>query len=150
MLRMHEVPRARVDPADEGHAPDAGAPMSPARERPTSGRQRAREQSVARAVAYIDARFREPVTLSDIASAAHVSKFHFARMFRAQIGMSPMQYVRARRVMEAKRLLRSGQNPVVKIATELGYFDHSHFSRAFRSATGMCPHQYLAAAARIP
>lgn len=99
---------------------------------------------VARALIYIECNFRDAISLGDIAMAAHISKFHFARLFRAYTGMSPMQYVRWRRVREAKQLLRMGRDPIVTIATELGYFDHSHFSRSFRSATGLCPNQYLA------
>jgi AraC-like DNA-binding protein len=56
-----------------------------------------------------------------------------------------MQYVRWRRIVEAKRRLRSGRIPLLKIASDLGYFDHSHFSKAFRAVTGMCPKQYAAA-----
>lgn len=95
---------------------------------------------------YIESNFREPISLDDVARVACASKFHFARIFRAQIGLSPMQYVRWRRVLEAKRLLRSGREPLATIATSLGYFDHSHFSRSFRLALGMSPHQYLVAA----
>ena len=105
-------------------------------------------RSVIRAMTYIESNFREPVTLDDVARIACASKFHFARIFREHIGMSPMQYVRWRRVLEAKRMLRAGRNPLATIALNLGYFDHSHFSRSFRSFTGMGPHQYLLAAQR--
>lgn len=97
------------------------------------------------AMVYIESKFRESICLEDIARASHASKFHFARAFRAEIGMSPMQYVRWRRVLEAKRMLQVGRTPLATIATDLGYFDHSHFSRSFRSATGMRPNEYLAA-----
>lgn len=107
-----------------------------------------RMRALVRALVHIEAHFREPLTLGVIADVACVSKFHFARLFRAEIGMSPMQYVRWRRVMEAKRLLRAGQQPLVAIALGLGYFDHSHFSRSFHLATGIRPHQYMATRAR--
>ncbi|WP_162247612.1 helix-turn-helix transcriptional regulator [Pseudoxanthomonas sp. Root65] len=100
------------------------------------------------ALIYIEARFRDPISLEDIARASHVSRFHFARAFRAETGMSTMQYVRWRRVHEAKRLLRTGGIPLATIATDLGYFDQSHFTRAFRSVTGLRPHEYLNGVAR--
>ncbi len=106
-------------------------------------RARSRFRSVMLAVIYIEARFRDPISLEDVARASHVSRFHFARAFRAETGMSTMQYVRWRRVHEAKRLLRTGGIPLATIATELGYFDQSHFTRAFRSVTGLRPHDYL-------
>ena len=123
---------------DAGHAvltPHGPAPFQ---------RGCSKARSVTSALVYIEFRFREPISLKDIAEASHVSRFHFARTFRSQTGMSPMQYVRWRRVLEAKRLLRTGRVPLATMATDLGYFDHSHFSRAFRAATGVSPHQYLA------
>ncbi len=104
--------------------------------------QGSRERSVARAIAYVEAHFREPLSLALIAAEAHVSKFHFARMFRRNVGLSPMQYVRWRRIVEARRLLHAGHAPTV-VAGGLGYFDQSHFTRAFRAATGLTPHQYM-------
>ena len=108
-----------------------------------TGQQDARVRAVARAIAHIEAHFREPITLGGIAAAAHVSRFHFARLFRREVRMSPMQYVRWRRILEARRLIRDGDVPLTSIATGLGYFDQSHFSRAFRAATGLTPHQYV-------
>lgn len=102
-------------------------------------------QSMVRAITYIESRFRDAVLLDHVAASARVSRFHLARRFRAEVGMSPMEYVRWRRVMEAKRLLRLGHEPLMWIAINLGYFDYSHFSRSFRSSTGMSPTQYKAA-----
>lgn len=101
---------------------------------------------LARAIVYIEERFREPLSLEAIAGVACMSRFHFARTFRDEIGMSPMQYVRWRRVIEAERRLAAGEGSLLKLAGELGYFDHSHFSRSFKAATGMRPNQYAATA----
>lgn len=111
-------------------------------------RARSRFRCVMLALIYIEARFRHPMSLEAIARASHMSRFHFARAFRAETGMSTMQYVRWRRVHEAKRLLRTGGIPLATIATDLGYFDQSHFTRAFRSVTGLRPHEYLNEVAR--
>ena len=111
-------------------------------------RARSRFRCVMLAVIYIEARFRDPMSLEAIARASHMSRFHFARAFRAETGMSTMQYVRWRRVHEAKRLLRTGGIPLATIATDLGYFDQSHFKRAFRSVTGLRPQEYLNGVAR--
>ena len=125
---MHERTRAAA-------ATDIGASAG--------GPHDTRARAVARALAHIEAHFRRPLTLGGIAAAAHVSRFHFARMFRREVRLSPMQYVRGRRILEAQRLMRAGDVPLTVIATGLGYFDQSHFSRAFRAATGLAPHQYM-------
>lgn len=99
------------------------------------------ERAIGRALELIHANAFGPLCLSDMAQAACLSRFHFARMFRSHIGLSPMQYVRALRIEYAKSLLREGSN-VAAIAAELGYFDQSHFSRAFRKVTGTTPGMY--------
>ena len=108
------------------------------------GRRSTRVKCLARAIVYIEDRFREPLSLEAIAGAACMSRFHFARIFRDEIGMSPMQYVRWRRVIEAERRLAAGEESLLKLAGDLGYFDHSHFSRSFKAATGVMPKQYAA------
>ena len=109
-----------------------------------SGRRSARIRAVAKAVVFIEAQFRQNLSLKDISDAACLSRFHFSRVFREDIGVSPMQYVRWRRLVEAERLLAAGKEPLLKLATDLGYFDHSHSSRAFRAAPGLRPTQFMA------
>lgn len=112
---------------------------------PSATRRKTRIRSIAKAVIYIEATFAQRLSLGAIAEAACMSRFHFARAFRDEIGMSPMQYVRWRRVVEAERRLVSGEASLLRLAEELGYFDHSHFSRSFKAATGMRPNQYVGA-----
>lgn len=106
------------------------------------GTELRRLRSIDRAIVYIEATFFDSLSLDLIAQSACVSRFHFSRIFRAEMGKSPMQHVRWRRVMEAKKFIRAANAPFVKIADSLGYFDHSHFSREFRAFTGMRPNQY--------
>ena len=113
-------------------------------QQPQSGRRSARTRAVARAVVFIEDRFRQHLSLRDISDFACMSRFHFSRVFREDIGISPMQYVRWRRLVEAELRLATGKDPLVKVATDLGYFDHSHFSRSFRAATGLRPTQFVA------
>ena len=111
--------------ADPSTAPAARAPsLSP--------------RALARVRDYIDAHLRDAITLEDLAAAACISRFHFARLFRATTGASPMQYVRNMRVTAAMALL--AQNPSISaVAVELGFFDQSHFTRTFRRVTGVSP-----------
>lgn len=107
--------------------------------RSTSGR--GDERAISRALAVIHANPFDSISLSGLAQAACLSRFHFARLFRSRIGRSPMQYVRVLRIERAKERLRDG-SAVSAIAADLGYFDQSHFSRAFRKATGSTPANY--------
>jgi len=84
-----------------------------------------------------------PLSLDDLARAACVSRFHFARLFRVSTGHSPMAYLQLLRVERAKELLREGRVPIADIALLLGFCDQSHFSRAFRRVTGLTARGYL-------
>jgi AraC-like DNA-binding protein len=86
----------------------------------------------------------ERFTLSDLANAACMSRFHFARMFRLSFGVSPMEYVMRERVEYAKTLLARREQSVASIAATLGFCDQSHFTRSFRRITGWPPCRFVA------
>lgn len=102
---------------------------------------------VRRAVDYIETHLHEPVNVAELAAAACMSRFHFARTFRASTGCSPMEYLRLRRIAIAQQMLRDGRHKVCQIASELCFFDQSHFIRSFRRITGCTPTRFAAACA---
>src|SRR6202047_4013413 len=75
------------------------------------------------------------LTIDHLASIACLSRFHFARAFKAAIGQSPHQYVSAKRLERAKVLIRGDQN-LVEIALALNFSCQANFTRAFRHVTG--------------
>ncbi|WP_158639224.1 AraC family transcriptional regulator [Elioraea rosea] len=84
----------------------------------------------------------DALTLELLAGAAGMSRFHFARAFRAATGMTPYRYVTQRRIARARALLVAGELPVADIALAVGFTTASHFARAFRQATGESPTAY--------
>lgn len=99
-------------------------------------------QAMARVRAYIEAHLGDAITLEDLAAAACISRFHFARLFRATTDCSPMQFVRQQRVARAQALLAQSSRPISAVAADLGFFDHSHFTRTFRRLTGVPPGRF--------
>src|SRR4051812_23065008 len=89
-----------------------------------------------------DQRYAEPLDLDALASAAHVSKYHFARSFRAAYGASPMRYLTERRVERAQDLLRSANLTVTEICMLVGFSSVGSFSATFRRMVGETPTQY--------
>lgn len=81
---------------------------------------------------------------------ACISRFHFARRFRARVGTSPMDYVMARRIEMAKKKLANGGNSICTVAQDLGFFDQSHFCRTFCRRVGVTPGEYRTRAAVHP
>jgi AraC-like DNA-binding protein len=102
---------------------------------------RAEQRPVARARDYLDARFKEPVGLTDLARIAGLSPYHFLRSFREQVGLTPGAYHIQLRVSEARRRLRDGA-AIADTAAELGFADQSHLSRHFQRIFGTSPGRY--------
>jgi AraC family transcriptional regulator len=94
-------------------------------------------------VEYIEAHLDAELSLDRLAAVAHVSPYHFARLFKHSTGLPPHQYVIARRVERAKELLRDRDRlPLAEVATEVGFADQSHFTRHFRRLVGITPRHF--------
>ncbi|HMM24615.1 helix-turn-helix transcriptional regulator [Pseudoxanthomonas mexicana] len=99
-------------------------------------------RALARALDYIERHIGDTITLADIASAACISRFHFARLFRVSTGRSPMEFVLAKRIALAQEQLARGPQKISATAASLGFFDQSHFTRTFRRMTGYSPREF--------
>lgn len=66
----------------------------------------------------------------------------FARRFRNATGMSPMEYVQALRIEEARQLLETTDFPIAGIGEEVGYTDTASFRRLFKRRTGLAPAEH--------
>jgi len=82
------------------------------------------------------------VSLVALARQAHVSPFHFARLFRRTVGIPPHQFVLRLRVQRAIGLMNTSTLSLAHVAAEAGFHDQSHFTRVFRAATGTTPAAY--------
>lgn len=102
-------------------------------------RDRATDRRLTRAVELIRTRFADPLTLTQLASEAGISKFHFSRLFRARTGRSPHSFLTAARMGAARALLLRTDLPVSEIAARTGYAGAVQFSAAFRRFTGSTP-----------
>ena len=90
---------------------------------------------------YIESRFRDEFSLTDVAQASGVSKHYLIRAFGKCTGMSVMQYVRRRRLSEAAKALAGGAPEIISVAMMAGYYSHEAFTRAFRDEFGHSPSQ---------
>jgi AraC family transcriptional regulator len=93
---------------------------------------------------FVDSHLGDGIRLEQMARAACLSRFHFARRFRARVGTSPMDYVLERRVEMAKQRLASSQADISAVAQDLGFFDQSHFYKVFSRRVGLTPGEYRA------
>ena len=98
--------------------------------------------AVGGALEYMDANFSRDLTLEELACLTGVSLQHFCRVFRAQTGMRPMEYLARRRIAEAKRLLSSTELSVGEISELCGYSNPTYFGTVFRRLEGTSPTEY--------
>jgi len=80
--------------------------------------------------------------LADVADSVGFHPDHLGRLFRKQLGLTPMQYLKRLRMNRAVLLLQHSALPIGEIAQEVGFADPLHFSRVFRSQTGQCARDY--------
>ena len=90
---------------------------------------------------YIYEHYPEPVTLQDIAQAAHVSRSEAGRCFHAYLGCSPVDALIQYRLQTARRLLSEKTHTLQEISFACGFHSVSYFSRKFRDAYGHAPSQ---------
>ena len=80
--------------------------------------------------------------VSEAARRSGLPKRTFDRRFRAATGYSPLAYIQALRIEEAKQLLERGSDTIDAVAREVGYEDMASFRRLFRRLAGMTPGDY--------
>ncbi len=95
-----------------------------------------------RVIDYIQGHLEDDVRLSDLASVAGLSTFHFARVFRQATGVTPYQYVRDRRIEHSRVLLLEDNLELSQLALKCGFASQSHFTAAFTKAVGMSPGRF--------
>ena len=88
---------------------------------------------------YIHAHLHERLTLEDLAASAGLSKFHFARQFRASTGTTPHEFVMRQRLDRARLLLQRTNTPLPEIAATCGFADQSHMNRVVKKRLGATP-----------
>jgi AraC-like DNA-binding protein len=103
------------------------------------------DRRVRRAVELMHTHMGRELPLEELAAAAYLSPFHFARLFKKVTGASPHAYLAALRIERAKSHLATTDLSVTGIATRVGYSSSSHFTKAFRQATGLTPRAFRAA-----
>lgn len=102
------------------------------------------ENLLANAMRYLENHISDPLLSNKIlAQQIGFSEVYFRKVFSAQFGVSPKQYILDVRMQKAKQLLTDGVLTVTSIAEECGFSSVYHFSRAFKQKTGISPTEYL-------
>ena len=100
------------------------------------------------ALAYARENLHKPLTVPELADAAHLSPRQFSRAFHAETGQSPAKAVENLRVEAARNLMEQSRHPIDVVARQTGFSDRDHMRRAFLRAFGQPP-QVLRRNARL-
>ena len=90
------------------------------------------------------------VRIESLADSLGMSRRHFERVFRAQIGVTPKSFQRTARLnLTVRELLLSGCADYLGAALDHGYYDQAHFINDFQSLVGDSPASFLRSTARV-
>ncbi len=99
------------------------------------------QHSIEQACQYIQLHLHDPLSLEVLSASVALSKPHLIRLFRSQLGITPMAYVWQQRVAASVDLLKHSGLPVQIIAEKCGFQNSFHLSRRIKQATGLTPLQ---------
>jgi AraC-like DNA-binding protein len=91
---------------------------------------------------YLDAHYANDISLKSLAAIAGLSRFHFCRVFRQELGIPPSFYQTQLRIAHAKKLLLQGFS-IAMVAEMMGFYDQSHFGWHFKRHVGVTPRRYV-------
>jgi AraC family transcriptional regulator len=95
-----------------------------------------------RVTEFINENLESDLTLTELAQAAELSPYHFARSFKQSTGLTPIQFLMQRRIETAKHLLADEHLPIVEVGLRAGFKNQSHFTTLFRKLAGVTPKAY--------
>jgi AraC-like DNA-binding protein len=98
--------------------------------------------AVERAITCIWERYSEPLSLTDIARSAILSRFHFTRLFKDATGVPPGRFLSAVRIYEAKRMLVTTPMKVTDISFAVGFNSLGSFTNHFTDSVGISPSRF--------
>jgi AraC family transcriptional regulator len=117
-------------------------------EKVESGSTRLRERGgltasqKSRVLDVIDRRLAEDVALDDLAAVAGVSRFHFLRLFKNSLGITPHRFIMDQRLAAARKLLADTDQRLADIAASTGFSSQSHLCTTMRRRLGVTPKQW--------
>ena len=99
------------------------------------------EDFIKKSLEYIQLNYQKQIAVDDIAAHACMSTFHFCRLFKQLMGLSPHNYLRQYRLSQSYAHLQNN-TPVFDTAIETGFYDSSHFIKTFHSYMAVSPKKY--------
>ena len=100
------------------------------------------QRTARRAMAYFHEHYAGSISRADVTHHLGVTQDHLTRVFRQEVGVTPIAYLNRYWLKRARTLLKAGEKSVTEIAMAVGFSSPSHFSRLFRREVGTSPSVY--------
>jgi transcriptional regulator GlxA family with amidase domain len=94
------------------------------------------------AINYMNQNFGEKITIETLSKLTNMSESNFNRIFKKEMGLSPIEYLINVRIKKAKKFLRARNLTITEISMKCGFYSISHFSSCFMKQLGMSPSDY--------
>ncbi len=98
---------------------------------------------IRKSLSYIYEHYNEPITISSLSSYCCISESHFRRIFKAAVGISPLEYIQHYRIRQACHYLVRRELPINLVAQKVGYATLSSFNRQFQQYMNVSPSVWL-------
>jgi len=100
------------------------------------------QQNLYKALTHIELNLDRKILLNEVAEEAHISPFHFHRIFKAMTGETVKTFVTRLKLERAAMQLKHSNTEIGQIAVQQGYENHESFSRAFKKFFNTTPQEY--------
>ncbi len=90
-------------------------------------------------ISYMYDNMHRDLSVSELASLAHLSNDYFSQLFRQTFFVSPVKFLNEMRIERAKELLSEGEMKITEVAEKVGFNDVSHFNKTFKKQVGYSP-----------
>jgi AraC-like DNA-binding protein/ligand-binding sensor protein len=97
---------------------------------------------VRRATSFIEKKYRDPLSVQEVADSLGCHAYHLGKVFREHMGMGLLDYLHEVRVQRACILLRAPENQIEAVASAVGYCAVAHFGRVFKARRQVSPAAY--------
>lgn len=115
----------------------------------TTAYHRSREKRIERAAEFLREQYNCDFNLEQVAQIADLSPFHFLRVFKAQMGKTPYEFLLDVKIDRAKELLSIKDKNITEICLLCGFNNPSHFAAIFKRKAGVSPTEYRQIMLRI-
>lgn len=100
------------------------------------------DRRVKKVLEIIEEKLQEKLQVDDLSQSVNLSPSRLHHLFKSELGMPVVQYIKAKRLKQAKELLETSFLTVKEITIRAGFNDESRFVQDFKKAYGLTPAQY--------